>query len=163
MSRMIVTAAKVNVSAAPMWNSRRCRRSTAIAERHGAIGVTRDLLEARPLRLQGEIIGHRKSELVGRRVGVDPRELAGLRIWERPEEHGINGAENRRRRANAEADRNDDGQRQHGDAQQTSESDAHGSFGRRWPAAVRRSGGRCRPSDRAPHPGPLAAAGGERG
>ena len=100
------------------------RSATCRPEGHGAIRVARDLIELRLLRLQGQIVGHREAELVGRGVGVDAHELPGVRIRKRPEQRGIDGAEDQRRRADAEAHRDDDGEREHGDAHQAAEAGA---------------------------------------
>src|SRR5262249_29755652 len=47
-------------------------------------------------------------ELGARHVFVDANDLAGVLVWQRPEQHGVHDAEDRRVRAEAEGERQDD-------------------------------------------------------
>ena len=80
----------------------------ACGERHRGSRIAGDLLKARLLLLQSEVVRDREAPLVGRRVHVDAHEPIGLRVGERLHQHGVNRAEHRRRRTDAETDGEDD-------------------------------------------------------
>jgi hypothetical protein len=89
-----------------------------------AVGVGRGLRELRLLLAQREIVGDREPESEGRRIGIDSDQPIRLVIRQRSQQRRVHRREDRGRRADAKADRQDNRQRQHGRPPQAAGTDA---------------------------------------
>ena len=96
----------------------------AVAERCFFVGKAGDPFESRLLRLERLVVHDREAESVRRRVRIDTNEPLGVVVRKRPEERGVDGAEDGGRRADAQTDRRDDRQGHHRRSQQAAKRDA---------------------------------------
>ena len=110
-------------------------RRRAIAVRHRSVGKGGNALELRLLLFEGLIVDQGKAKHEAWRVGVDPPQARRILIRERAQQRGVHGGVNHRRRANADADRQEDGRRQDWGAQERAK-DTRMS----WPMSVSHRG-----------------------
>jgi hypothetical protein len=94
-----------------------------VAEGHGPPPVAGDCLELALLRFEREVVRHGKRVLVGRGVRVDADQALRIPVRQRLEQRRVHGREDRRGGADAQADGDDDRQRERGGAEQVAETD----------------------------------------